>query len=157
MAAGEKKRLQNNETSNNNIDADLKLIHSILFDLNAVRPIFYSVEFQSMIHQSAISKEEAFIFLFAGLSNGTVLSYRDLDIIEIPGGKFLKCFAVSFAKYNNRVVRFGGFLLTGSGMIPDMSNETDYLWKDSVHAEGAIVLIHQSGVKIDPITDLDYY
>ena len=152
-----KERLQNNETSKNNIEADMKLVDSLYYDIYSVYPIFHSVEFQSMTHRSAISKEEAFIYLVAEFSNGTKVEYKDLDIKEIPGAHCLKCFAVSFAKYNNRFVRFEGHLLTGGGMIPDMSTEKDYLWKDLVHAEGAIVFIHQSGVRIDPIKDSKYH
>ena len=157
MAAEKKERLPNNETTKNNIKADMKLVDSLYYDIYAVYPMFHSVEFQSMVRPSAISKEEAFIYLLAEFSNGTRVEYKDLDIKEVPGAHCLKCFAVSFAKYDNRIVRFEGHLLTGSGMIPDMSNEFDYLLKDLVHAAGAMVFIHQSGVRIDPIKDSKYY
>ena len=149
-------RSRNNETLKN-IEEEKNVILSILRDVSLVYPIFHSVEFQSMFNQSAIPKEELFIYLVARLSNGTEIGYRDLDINEITVGRFLKCFTVSFSKYNNRVVSFDGRLLTGSGMIPDMSNETQYPWKPFVNNDGVAMYIHQPGVRIDPIQDFKFH
>ena len=140
-----KERLQNNETSKNNIKVNMKLVSSVYSDARFVHPIFYSEEFQSTTRRSAISKEEAFIDLFAELSNGSWIQYRDMDIIEVFDLNGLGCFTVSFVKYNNRVAFLGGYLLTGNGMIPDLSNDTDYPWKDVVHDDTAVVYIHQAG------------
>ena len=46
----------------------------LILELTIFHTEFHSVEFQSMIHQSATSKEEAFIRLYGRLSNGTRLN-----------------------------------------------------------------------------------
>ena len=47
-----------------------------------------------------------------------------------PWGKPLKGFTVSFAKYGNYIESFYSALLANYRMLPDMSNEKEYLWQN---------------------------
>ena len=118
-----KERLQNNETRENITLVNKKLSGGGSFD-----PLFHSVEFQRMTNNtSAMSKEEAFIEFYAFLSNKTLVQYSDFTIEEIPGGRdYLICFTISFAKFNIRIESIYGALMSGSGMDPDISNESEY-------------------------------
>ena len=147
-------RLMRNETLKSTM-ADMKLVSSFVNDVSLIDPIFYSVEFQAFINRSAITKEEAFVFL----QSKSKVHNNAFDYIgpakEIPGGEFLKCFTISVGTDDIQSIR--GYLLTGSGMIPDMSGESEYPWKDISFEEGAVVYIHQPGVKINPIRDKQFY
>ena len=106
-----------------------------------------------MTNTSAMSKEEAFININTFLSNTAKIytASSDFTIEEISAGPdYLKCFTVSFAKCNNRIESVVGSLMSGSGMIPDMSNESEYHWNDISSNEGAVLIIHQPGVRVKP-------
>ena len=153
-------RLTRNETLES-IMADMKLLQSIVYDVALFDPSFHSVELQAYINRSAITKEEAFMSLDL-LSATSHYALTEIDLLqmvkEIPGGEFLKCFTVPVRIYTDRVdLAIDIYLLTGSGMIPDMSGESEYPWKDISSHEGAIVYIHQPGVKINPIYDTQFY
>ena len=143
--------------------ADMKLIFSSMFgEVSYVDPSFHSVEFQEYINRSAIPKEESLLRLgFVPNAILPGLESEDLDllkVVEIPSGKFLKCFTVPVEKYNTRVEKtFEVHLLTGIGMVTDMSKEREYPWNNILPREGAILYIHQPGVKINPMHDKQFY
>ena len=143
--------------------ADMKLIMpSILYGVSLIDPSFHTIEFQEYINRSAIPKEESLIllgFVPNEITRGLEPEYLDLQkVIEIPGGEYLKCFTVPVEKYKNCVEKeIEVYLLTGSGMVTNMSEELEYPWKDISSKEGAIVYIHQPGVKINPMHDKQFY
>ena len=152
-------RMMRNETLES-IMADMKLLQSIVYDATWIDASFHSLELQTYINRSAITKEEAFMKLdLMSATSHSSLTKIDLQMVkEIPGGEFLKCFTVPVGIYTDRVdLAIDGYLLTGSGMIPDMSGESEYPWRDVLSEEGAIVYIHPPGVKINPTHDTQYY
>ena len=150
-------RMANNESLESSME-DMNVMGSFVLDLTLFDPIFHSAEFQTFINRSAISKNDLFVsFRVKEFDESYWFPFLELQnrTREIPGGNFLRCFTVPLS--DNRVESIESYLLTGSGMVPDMSNETEYPWKEISSEEGAVVYIHEPGVKINPIHDKQFY
>ena len=154
----EKQTLKNNGSLERVTLDDLKLIYSLDDDPYMIYPAFHSVEYKSSVEKSSIPEDEVFIYLYIKLSDGSFLQYSELSIEAVHGSQFMKCFTVSTpVEFRHRAVSLHGAILSGSGMVPDMVNQSEYLWKNQCKDEGTVIFIHQPGIRIDPIADHKYF
>ena len=121
---------------------------------------FRSKEFKSLVEKSAIPKEEVFVSLSGRLANtsrGDVVQGL-FKVYEINGGQFFNCVTVEpLERYIDQIKEMQGTILAGYGMVPNMSNESDYLLGLLPKDEGYRVYVQPVGVRIDPNEERKYF
>ena len=128
-------------------------------------PVFRGARVNRFFEKSAIPREEFFVKLTANTKNKRTndrspIDLADLNIQEVDGGQYLKCYTVNVPEQFEDIQTFTleGTILSGNGMFPDMEgvdNGGEYFWK--YIPRGTVrIFVHQSGMEINPRSDLDY-
>ena len=157
-------RLQINSTFEQDtffdIHSDLKMVLNNFEEELSIHPAYRSVEYNSFVDKSSISKEEAMVVLFGRFSNETAFHPLPelLRLEEIPGGKFFKCFTVNpLDEYKYPIEEIQAGVMDGVGMVPDMSKHWDYIWRRQSRNGGYRVYVHPIGFKVNPDTEKRYF
>ena len=130
-------------------------------------PGFRSGKVRKYFEKFAIPEEEFFVELRAKATDEridlrTQIELADLDIQEVDGGQYLKCYTVTLPKQSEDMqpLTLEGTILSGNGMFPDMTdvpNGDEYFWWRNRPLRGTVrIFVHQSGVKINPRSDIGY-